>query len=139
MEEKIEPQEKTCMPAGVKNLHGDAEHGHTRRDLDRWDSKLCLSACLMFLGSMMTLISRSKQQIFIIWAQVQQSLRCLTFCTLVPTGARNLVVESHAASRDLLDHYLNGARKFKVRARRETYLRDVQRFVPARCDCRVWR
>ena len=62
----------------------------------------------MFLGSMMTLISRSKQQIFIIWAQVQQSLRCLTFCTLVPTGARNLFVESHGASQNLLDHYLNG-------------------------------
>ena len=76
----------------------------------------------MFLGSMMTLISRSKQQIFIIWAQVQQSLRCLTFCTLVPTGARNLFLESHRACRDLLDHYLNGARKSKVRARRENIL-----------------
>ena len=76
----------------------------------------------MFLGSMMTLISRSKQQIYIIWAQVQQSLRCLTFCTLVPTGARNLVVESHGACQDLIDHYLNGARKSKVRARRENIL-----------------
>ena len=63
----------------------------------------------MFLDSMMTLISRSKQQISIIWAQVQQSPRCLTFCTLVPTGARNLFVKSHEASRDLLNHYLKGA------------------------------
>ena len=53
--------------------------------------------------------------------------------------ARNLIVESHEGFRDLLDHYLNGARKYKVRARRETYLEDVQRFVSARCDCRVWR
>ena len=79
----------------------------------------------------MTLITRSKQQISIIWAQVQQSLRCLTFCTLVPTGARNLLLESHRACQNLLDHYLNGARKFKVRARRETYLEDVQRFLDA--------
>ena len=67
----------------------------------------------MFLGSMMTLISRSKQQFFIIWAQVQQSPRCLTFCTLVPTGARNLVVESHGACQDLIDHYLNGAKSLR--------------------------
>ena len=39
------------------------------------------------------------------------------FCTLVPTGACNLLLESHEACQNLLDHYLNGARKSKVRAR----------------------
>ena len=80
----------------------DTDHGHCERDVSVGTRNCAFRRCLMSPGKHGASYFQVKRTIFN-HLPLQQSLRCLTFCTLGATGARKLFLESHEVVRDLLD------------------------------------